>query len=52
MDFYYAQTRQGAAFTPDMLRAVYRHEFERGRTLLAQRFGDRSSPYKGTADNS
>jgi uncharacterized protein (DUF697 family) len=42
MDYYYAQTRQGAVFTRDMLREVYKHEFERGRVLLARRFGGRS----------
>lgn len=38
MDFYYSQTRQGAAFSPEMLKDVYKREFERARVLLADRF--------------
>lgn len=38
LDFYYAQTLQGAAFTPAMLRTVYKQELLRGRELLKQRF--------------
>ncbi|MEY4194050.1 MAG: hypothetical protein RLZZ226_418 [Pseudomonadota bacterium] len=43
LDFYYGQTRQGAAFSRDMLREVYRKEFEQGRALLARRFGGESA---------
>lgn len=32
--FYLEKTRQGHAFTQDMLREVYQREFERGRALL------------------
>lgn len=36
--YYYAQTRQGHAFSPDMLKAVYEEQLKRGRELLKQRF--------------
>jgi uncharacterized protein (DUF697 family) len=36
--FYFAKTRQGHAFTPDMLREVYRNEFDRGREMLRSTF--------------
>ncbi|MBS3963294.1 MAG: DUF697 domain-containing protein [Methylomonas sp.] len=36
--FYYAKTRQGAAFTPAMLKAVYKEHLQQGRELLKQRF--------------
>lgn len=36
--FYYAKTQQGEAFTPEMLRAVYQAQLQRGRELLKARF--------------
>ncbi|MCQ8127023.1 GTPase family protein [Methylomonas rivi] len=36
--YYYAQTRQGHAFSPDMLKAVYDEQLQRGRELLKERF--------------
>lgn len=36
--FYYAKTRQGEAFTAEMLKAVYKEQLQRGRNLLEQRF--------------
>lgn len=36
--FYYAQTRQGDAFTPEVLKAVYERQLRLGRELLKTRF--------------
>ncbi|AEG02948.1 GTPase family protein [Methylomonas methanica] len=36
--YYYAQTQQGHAFSPEMLKAVYDEQLQRGRELLKERF--------------
>jgi uncharacterized protein (DUF697 family) len=36
--FYYAKTQQGAAFSPEMLKAVYQEQLQQGRELLKERF--------------
>lgn len=36
--YYYAQTQQGHAFTPKMLKTVYEEQLQRGRDLLKERF--------------
>lgn len=36
--YYYAQTRQGHAFSPEMLKAVYDEQLKQGRELLKERF--------------
>ncbi|MCK9606852.1 MAG: GTP-binding DUF697 domain-containing protein [Methylomonas sp.] len=36
--YYYAQTRQGHAFSPEMLKAVYDDQLQQGRELLKDRF--------------
>lgn len=36
--FYYAKTLQGAAFTPNMLKAVYQEQLQQGRQIMKQRF--------------
>lgn len=41
--YYYVQTRQGHAFSPEMLKAVYDEQLQQGRELLKQRF-DKGTP--------
>lgn len=36
--FYYAKTRQGEVFTPEMLKTVYTEQLQQGRELLRARF--------------
>ncbi|MGR8929006.1 MAG: YcjF family protein [Gammaproteobacteria bacterium] len=40
--FYYAKTRQGEAFTPEMLKSVYSEQLQLGRQLLRARFKQES----------
>jgi Uncharacterized protein/domain associated with GTPases len=42
--YYYAQTQQGHAFSPTMLKAVYNEQLKQGREVLKARFSQSSQP--------